>query len=108
MKRVADFFPEHLVTAADPDDRYALCCQLADFLRIALPLQIQQVFRRILTARQHDEVRMADHIPLLDKADIHIRFMIQRIEVGKIRDLRSLHDSDVNISHHVIARHILQ
>ena len=34
--------------------------------------------------------------------------MIQCIEVGKIRDLRSLHDSDVNISHHVIARHILQ
>ena len=108
VKRVTDFFPEHLVAAADADDRYTLFCQLTDFLRIALSLQVQQIFGRILTTRQHDEVRMSDHIPLLYKADIHIRFMIQCIEVGKIRDLRSLHDSDVNISHHVIARHILQ
>ena len=76
VKRVTDLFTKHLVTAADADDRYALFCQFANFLRIALPLQVQQVFRRILTARQHNEIRMADHIPLLDEADIHIRFMI--------------------------------
>ena len=108
MIRIADFFTKHLVTAANADYRSSLFCQLADFLCIAFPLQIEEVFCSIFASRNDDQVRISKQISLLYKAYIDIRFVIQSVEICEVGNLRSLDYCNMDIPHHVIIRDFLQ
>lgn len=58
MVRVIDFLTEHLITAADTHKRNALSDTAVNRCGQSRAAQVQKVFRRVLRARQDDEVRL--------------------------------------------------
>ena len=96
MLRIQNPLPQHLIAAANTDDRYALFVQLLNGFFIPMLSQIQQILYCIFTARQNDKIRLAQRFALTHIAHSHIRFGPESVEIRKIADLRRAQHRHVN------------
>ncbi len=60
-------------------------------------LQPQQIAQRVFTARQNNQVRTRQLLRMAHVAYTYVRLGGQRVEVGKVRDMRQLHHRHVNL-----------
>ncbi len=95
--RVRDRLAEHLVAAADADERRAgLDARVDGPLESGLA-QEEQVLRRVFRAGQDDEVGAAEFRRTAHVGDFDIGLVGERIEIREVRELRQLDDGDVDV-----------
>ena len=93
---VGELFAEHLVAAADAEDRHVAGGQLLDSgLEARLP-EPQQVGHSAFRAGEDDEVRRPQFLRGLHVAQAEDRVVFQRREVREVRDLRQTEDGHVH------------
>ena len=91
-------FAEHLIAAADPQQRHLALPGLLDRVRHAAFTQPAQIAEGIFTARENDQVGVGQRLRVADIAHPDVRLRRQGVKVGKIGDMRQVNDGDVDIA----------
>ena len=85
VERVGDPLPEHLIAAADPKERRPRRDARTNSIREAHLSDVEEILRRILRARQEDEIRMTQFLGGTHIVERDIRLVCQRVKVRKVR-----------------------
>ena len=98
VERVGDPLPEHLIAAADPKERRPRRDARTDRICEAHLSDVEEILRRILRARQEDEIRMPQFLGCAHIVERDIRLVCQRVKVRKVREFRRANDRNAQLS----------
>ncbi len=91
-------FAQHLIAAADPQQRHLALPGLLDRVRHAALAQPAQIAEGIFTARENDQVGVGQRLRIADIAHPDVWLRRQGVKVGKIGDMRQVNHGDVDVA----------